>query len=172
MTLQDLGNFAQIVNSIAVVVSLIYLVIQVRLLTIQGRTNTRLAQLELQENFISAQQEDFRRIAENPELYRIWLVGTTQYATMTGEDRERFGFLLYGQMYRYYMAYQAASLEPLVHTRGMIQIDRLARLPAFQSWWERQRVNFAFDPGFVTFVNERITGLMPQASTSTPNIEP
>jgi len=29
---------------------------------------------------------------------------------MSDEDRERFGFLLYGQMYRYYMMYQARSL--------------------------------------------------------------
>jgi hypothetical protein len=36
-------------------------------------------------------------------MYRIWMVGTAQDATMTAEDRERFGFLIYAQMYRYYM---------------------------------------------------------------------
>jgi hypothetical protein len=40
----------------------------------------------------------------------------------------------------------------------MIQIDRLARMPSFQFWWERQKNHFALDPEFVTFVDERISG--------------
>ena len=156
MTLQDLSNIAQVVNSIAVVVTIAYLAIQVRLLTIQSRENTRLAELTLQENFTVAQQDACQRIAENPEAYRIWSVGRARDANMSDEDRERFGFLLYGQMYRYYMMYKARSLEMLEHNLGIIQIDRLARLTSFQAWWIRQRSGFEFDPGFVEIVDERI----------------
>jgi hypothetical protein len=172
MTLQDLSNIAQVVNSIAVVVTIVYLATQVRLLAIQARENTRLAQLTLQENFTSAQQETCLRVAENPEMYRIWMVGTTQDVLMSDEDRERFGFLLYGQMYRYYMMYQAQALEPMELNRGMIQIDRLASMKSFQSWWGRQWSGFDFDPKFVEIVNDRIAVAKRQAMGSTGNDGP
>jgi hypothetical protein len=83
MTLQDLSDIAQVVNSIAVVVTIVYLATQVRLLTIQARENTGLAELTLQENFTAAQEETCQRVAENPEMYRIWKVGTAHDATMS-----------------------------------------------------------------------------------------
>jgi hypothetical protein len=56
----------------------------------------------VQENFVATQQEGMLRIAENPELYRVWRVGSTATESMSDEDRERFGMLLFSQMYRYY----------------------------------------------------------------------
>ena len=43
MTLQDLANIAQLVSAGAVIVSLVYLAIQIRQNTIQIRANSRIA---------------------------------------------------------------------------------------------------------------------------------
>ena len=72
MTLVDLANIAQLVSAGAVIVSLVYLAIQIRQNTIQIRANSRVARLALQEDFVATQQESMMRLAENPELYRIW----------------------------------------------------------------------------------------------------
>lgn len=65
-------------------------------------------------------------------------------------------------MYRYHLMYRASALEPLDHERYLIQIDRVAAWPAFQSWWSRQRSGFSFDPEFAEIVDERIRRVQSQ----------
>ena len=156
MTLQELSEIAQIVSSGAVIVSLVYLAIQIHQSTTQIRANSRIQRLSVQENFVATQQEGMLRIAENPELYRVWRVGSTDHESMSDEDRERFGMLLFSQMYRYYMMFQAREVEPLEHERTLLQLDLFAPMPAFQAWWQRQKRLFGFDPRFLAIVDERI----------------
>ena len=132
MTLQELSEIAQVVSSGAVIVSVVYLAIQIRQNTAQIRANSRIQRLSVQENFVATQQEGMLRIAENPELYRVWRVGSTASESMSDEDRERFGMLLFSQMYRYYMMFQAREVEPLEHERTLLQLDLFAPMPAFQ----------------------------------------
>lgn len=96
------------------------------------------------------------RLAENPELYRIWRLGSTAPERMSDEERERFGMLLFSQMYRYAMMVQAREIDPLAQDRALLQLGLMLRLPAFRSWWERQRYLFAFDAAFVAIIDERI----------------
>lgn len=156
MTLVDLANIAQLVSAGAVIVSLVYLAIQIRQNTIQIRANSRVARLALQEDFVATQQESMMRLAENPELYRIWRLGSTAPERMSDEERERFGMLLFSQMYRYAMMVQAREIDPLAQDRALLQLGLMLRLPAFRSWWERQRYLFAFDAAFVAIIDERI----------------
>jgi hypothetical protein len=156
MTLQDLANIAQLVSTGAVIVSLVYLAIQIRQNTIQIRANSRIARLALQEDFVATQQESMLRLAENPEIYSIWRLGSTAPESMSDEQRERFGMLLFSQMYRYYMMFQAREVEPLEHERTLLQLDLFAPMPAFQDWWQRQKRLFGFDSRFLAIVEERI----------------
>ncbi len=156
MTLEELGNLSEIIGAIAVVISLVYLAVQIRQNTAQIRESSQVSRLLLQENFVSGQEQLIRSFLENEEMFRVWRLGSTTSDELSGDDRERFGLLLYGQMYRYHVMYQASALEPLEHERCRIQIDRFAAMPAFRSWWSRQRSGFAFDPDFVYFVDDRI----------------
>ncbi len=156
MTLEDLGNLGEFIGAFAVVVSLVYLAIQIRQNTAQIREHSQISRLLLQENFVSGQEGLFRGLLESEEMYRIWRLGSTTTDELPAEDRERFGLLLFGQMYRYHVMYQARHLEPLEHERCLIQIDRFAAMLAFRSWWSRQRSSFAFDPEFVKLVDNRI----------------
>ena len=132
-------------------ISLIYLAIQIRQNTAQVRENSQISRLLLQENFVSGQEALIRSFLESKEMYRIWRLGSTTTNELPTEDRERFGLLLYGQMY------QASVIEPLEHERCLIQIDRFAAMYAFRSWWSRQRSGFGFDPEFVALVDDRIS---------------
>jgi hypothetical protein len=172
MTLQELSDIAQIISSGAVIVSLVYLAIQIRQNTIQMRANSRIERLTLQENFVATQQEMVVRVAENPELYRIWRVAWTADDSISDEDRDRLGMLLYSHMCRYYMTFQASDVEPLEQGRTLVQIDFFAPLPAFQSWWQRQNRFFGFDPRFVALVDDRIARARAASSAENPNAEP
>jgi len=162
MTLEDLGNLSEIIGAIAVVISLVYLAVQIRQNTAQIRESSTVSRLLLQENFVSGQEELIRAFLENEEMFRVWRLGSTTTDELSGDDRERFGLLLYGQMYRYHVMYQAIDIEPLERKRCLIQIDRFAAMAAFRSWWSRQRSGFAFDPGFVKLVDDRIISIQKQ----------
>jgi len=157
MTLAELGALGEFVGGIAVILTLVYLAIQIRQNTEQIRESSQVSRLLLQENFVSGQEAFFRSVLENEEVHRVWRLGimaTDEIAP--DEDRERFGFILYGQMYRYHVMYQARAVEPLEHERCLIQVDRMAALPAFRSWWTRHRRSFEFDAEFVELVDSRI----------------
>ena len=159
MTLDDLGNLSEFIGAIAVVISLIYLAIQIRQNTAQMRESSQVSRLLLQENFVSGQEGFFRALLENEEMYRVWRLGSTTTDEISAEeDRERFGLILYGQMYRYHVMYQVRAVEPLENERCLVQIDRFAAMPAFRSWWTRHRSSFAFDSDFVDLVDDRIDG--------------
>jgi len=156
VTLSDIGNLGEAISAIAVVASLVYLSIQIRQNTRQMRHSSDVSRLLLQENFVSGQQRWFQSLLENEEAYRIWRVGTTATQELEADDREKFGILLYSQMYRYQLMFQARSVEPLERARVIVQIDRLADMHAFRSWWRRQRDAFISDEGFVALVDARL----------------
>jgi hypothetical protein len=162
MTLEDLGNLSEIIGAIAVVISLVYLAVQIRQNTAQIRESSQVSRLLLQENFVSGQEQLIRAFLENEEIFRVWRLGSTTTDELSGDDRERFGLLLYSQMYRYHVMYQARDVEPLEQKRCLIQIDRFAAMPAFRSWWSRQRYGFAFDPEFAKLVDDRIISVQNQ----------
>ncbi len=100
MTLEDIGNLSEIIGAIAVVISLVYLAVQIRQNTAQIRESSQVSRLLLQENFVSGQEQLIRSFLENEEMFRVWRLGSTTTDKLSGDDRERFGLLLYGQMYR------------------------------------------------------------------------
>ena len=162
MTLEDLANLSEFIGAVAVVVSLVYLAIQIRQNTAQIRESSHVSRLLLQENFVSGQDSFFRTLLESDEAFRIWRLGSTATDEIASEkDRERFGLILYGQMYRYHVMHQASALEPLENDRALVQIDRVAEMPAFRSWWSRHRPSFAFDSEFVALVDNRIARVHP-----------
>ena len=162
LSLEDLGNLGELISGLAVVISLIYLAVQIRQNTMQMRENSEVSRLLLQENFVSGQEQLTTALLASDEMYRVWRLGSTTREELSGDDRERFGLWLYGEMYRYHLMYRASAVEPLERKRSLIQIDRLATWPAFQSWWSRQGSGFSFDPEFVEIVDDRIRRVQSQ----------
>ena len=68
MTLEDLANLGEFIGAFAVVVSLIYLAIQIRQNTAQIRESSQVSRLLLQENFVSGQETLFRSFLENHDF--------------------------------------------------------------------------------------------------------
>ncbi|MGI9200357.1 MAG: hypothetical protein ACR2QL_04820 [Woeseiaceae bacterium] len=157
MTLEDLANFGEVIGAIAVVISLVYLAIQIRQNSTQINENSQIARLLMQENFVSGQEAFCRLILENENVHRIWNLGFSADGEIESDsDRDLYGFVLYGQMYRYHVMYQARLIEPLEYERCLIHVDRLAGQRPFVSWWSRHRSSFVFDVEFAELVDSRI----------------
>lgn len=131
MTLEQLGNLGELIGAAAVVVSLLYLAVQIR----QGR---RVSQFEAHRNVSDSIASIMGEIAANPDLYRLWKVMTETPDEATHDDRERFGMLLHRFFIVFSDAHRFADTDPHLAMRYKSFIRRLVAMQAVRGWWSRQ----------------------------------
>ena len=83
MNWEAINAISQLVSSIAVVFSVLYLGLQVH-------RSTRVARLATQDAAATALRDVTKPLMENAELERIWRVGLEDLGTLSTEDRARF----------------------------------------------------------------------------------
>ena len=167
--LEDLGNLGDFVGGIGVVVTLVYLAIQIRQNTKQVKQNSRIVGLNAHRDVSKFLTEVLSKVATDPELYRLWRAGFDSPGDLSGDDRERFGMILFQLFTAFENADRFAELEPsLEHRMGPLE-DQLLRAPAAVTWWSRQRRNFAGP--FKSRIDARIKELAANA-TDSPNSSP
>ena len=145
MTLEQLGNLGELVGAVAVIVSLLYLAVQIR----QSR---RVSQFEAHRNISESLVSILGEIATDPELYRLWKVMTETPEEATHDDRERFGMLLHRFFVVFSDAHRFSDTDPHLAMRYRSFIKRLVVMPAVRDWWNRQGALYT-DP-FKSLVDE------------------
>ncbi|HEY2626300.1 MAG TPA: hypothetical protein VGI41_06065 [Candidatus Udaeobacter sp.] len=83
MSWEAINAISQVVSSVAVVLSVLYLGIQVH-------RSTRVAKLATQDAAATALRDVTKPLMENAELERIWRVGLEDLSALSTEDRARF----------------------------------------------------------------------------------
>jgi hypothetical protein len=83
MNWEELSAIAQVIGSIAVIASVLYLAMQVH-------QSTRIAKLAAQDAAATALREVTKPFAENSELARIWRIGLEDLDSLSAEDQARF----------------------------------------------------------------------------------
>src|SRR5438874_1831264 len=83
MNWEAINAISQLVSSIAVVFSVLYLGLQVH-------RSTRVARLATQDAAATALRDVTKPLMENAELERIWRVGLEDLGALSTEDRARF----------------------------------------------------------------------------------
>ena len=83
MNWEAINAISQLVSSIAVVLSVLYLGLQVH-------RSTRVAKLATQDAAATALRDVTKPLMENAELERIWRVGLEDLSALSVEDRARF----------------------------------------------------------------------------------
>lgn len=151
---EAISAVAEIVGAAAVVVSLIYLAVQIR----QSGRIGRLAAHQSLSDSISAAMEPFY---SDTEMSRIWHLAATAPDELSPEERERFGIALYLIFGKFYNAYLLADIDPVLSGRYLELMDRFLVRPGVQSWWERQRTHF--DPEYAALVQSRLEALTAKA---------
>jgi len=133
MSLQDLGSIGNLIGAIAVVVSLVYLAIQVRQNTRAVRAST--------ERAVFAQNMDFdRMLVSDPELNRIWTLGRSKPDQLTEEQSRRFRRMM-SMYYRHfedlYFQHQDALVGDRVFDAWRTIGLELSTQPGAILWWNR-----------------------------------
>lgn len=83
MSWEAINAISQLVSSIAVVLSLLYLALQVH-------RGTRIARISAQDSASSALRDVTKPFMENAELGRIWQQGLEDLGTLSAADQVRF----------------------------------------------------------------------------------
>ena len=150
MTLNDLGNIGELLGGIAVVISLLYLAVQIR-------HSSQISKFDAHRSLSNDMASILGNIASDPDLYRIWDVMTNHPDRATEHDRERFGMLLYQIFTTFSDADRFHNMDRDLEVRYQQYMERFLRFEAVRGWWSRQGKYY---PGpFQTKVASRISAI-------------
>jgi len=141
VTLSDLGNVGEFIASIGVVVSLVYLGIQIR-------QNSRIVKAATHHSSSRAWTELEVALATDSEAPRILLKGNRSYAELNLEERFRYSLLMRAILHQHE--------DDFVQVReGLIDANKIARHrrpvaealagPAARDWWTANAHLFSQD---------------------------
>ena len=102
MALDQLGSIGSIISGIAVVISLIYLAIQIRQNTEAGRTSTY-------QSIVSDFGTMNNNLAGNPELSHMFVDALENYHEFDDQEKARISQMFF-QIFRFFQLYLAVLL--------------------------------------------------------------
>ena len=146
MSLNELGNIGEFLSSIAVIISLIYLAIQIKKNTETERTSTY-------QSVVSDFGALNGRMASTPELSYLIVRALENFSDLNPDEKARASQILFACFHYFenmYYQYRKGYLEKEVWLGWeRIMLSYYAR-PGFQSWWAIRRD--VFSDSFATFL--------------------
>ena len=134
MSLEDLGNIGEFVGAIAVVVSLIYLGLQIRQNTAALRTASR-------QDIVSGYRAHGRLFIE-PGTSRAYTDGLYRYPDMPFDERNVFGNLLGDHAVFFQSVFalrEAGTLEDEIYQAYLDWFSSHLATPGGTAWWAQIR---------------------------------
>jgi hypothetical protein len=163
MSLQDLGNLGEFVAAVAVLVTLIYLALQIRQNTRQIVQNTQSLRLAANHAFKRDGQDLRMTIAQDPEMARILRVGLADRSSLDENDYMRFNVMLAAIFEHLQFAFERRE-EGLVDWDAQERFTRTYMAqPGARDWWNSGRE--ILNEPFVDHVEKR---LLPASKGSRP----
>ena len=135
MTLQDLGNVGEFLGAVAVLVSLIYLALQIRQNTTTVRAGTSAA---ISESLARFQEV----VGSDPKTARLWIRGFGGDPSLDSEDALQFGLLFASYMRRVENAYYQqlrGFVDPQHWQTTERTLSTLMGSMGARDWWARSR---------------------------------
>jgi hypothetical protein len=135
MNWDAVGAIAELLGSLAVVATLIFLIRQIR-------TNSVMVQNATSQGAAEAIADWARQLTENPELYKIYRTGLKDDSSLNREDRGRFDLVLfqaYNSISSIYLQYQNGGFQEGRWESEMRVFARNYNTPGGRASWERQK---------------------------------
>ena len=152
MNWDAIGSIGEIVGAIAVVVSLIYLAVQVR-------QNTKIVAANTFQAVSSSASYTSMEIAQSPHLSRLVLKLFGENGDLSPEESMQ-AQLVFRAIFRnyenYFYQYSRGYFEEEVWDGYMRTMSEQLSIPFGQTWWKNHQK--AFGSTFVEFVNRELLG--------------
>jgi hypothetical protein len=139
VTLNELGNIGEFLSSIGVIVSLVYLAVQIRKNTETERTSTY-------QSVVSDFGSLNRTMASDAKLSYLYVQAMENFAELDADEKARISQLFFATFHYFenmYYQYQKGYLEEDVWQGWKrLMLTYYAR-PGFQTWWSIRRDVFS-----------------------------
>jgi hypothetical protein len=148
--LDALGNVGDFVGGLAVVVTLIYLAIQVRSNTVALRTASR------QE--IVAGIRTHIQFFVDPRIWRAYVEGLSEFPDMPFDERGRFSTVLFDHSLSFqsvFAVHESGQLEDETYQSYLTWFSCQLATPGGSAWWQEHRMQFP--PRMMDAVEERLS---------------
>ena len=139
MSLEDLGNIGEFVGAFAVVLSLIYLAVQIR-------QNTEMLRASTHHGMTAAGTELNKLLAGNDAVAHIFFTGLHDARNLSPEERFRLDLLMRSTFAFYEDTYlqmrkNVLDTEAWESRRG--RLGQFVNQPGAQWWWNRHSENYS-----------------------------
>jgi hypothetical protein len=148
--LRDVASVAEIIGAVAIVVSLIYVGIQVN-------DSTRAVRSATASDTSSAISAWYAQVGSDTEATRILLHTMNDPESVTREEALQFVYMIHGLMTQYQIAYYLSEEQTLdVQLRQSLvnTITGVREQPGFLMYWQQRRD--LFDPDFREFMDDLV----------------
>jgi hypothetical protein len=166
MTLDQLGSIGEIIGAFGVVISLVYLAIQIRRNTEAERTSTY-------QSIVSDFGALNNTMASTPELSHLFVEAMENYHQLSPDEKARISQLFF-QCFRYFenMFYQQRKgyLDEEVWTGWKRLMLTYYSRPGFQTWWQHRRD--VYSEPFAIFLETEKLGRKIPSYHQISNLEP
>lgn len=173
MTLQDLGSLGEFVGAIAIVVSFVYLAMQIRSNTRQVEENTR----SMRVGQLDATLQSFSHFREylitNSETAELWQRGLADRSSLKGQERLRFDLLLLDLMTKVQAVYLRAQFtaDEFHWDNTVRSVESILTTKGVRDWWPSARGGCHEE--FALIVDQIVTGSpAAQRDVAADNLDP
>lgn len=152
MNWQAVSALSEIISAIAVIVTLIYLAIQIR-------ESAKASRSTAVTDATSAVQAWYQELGSNPEAAKLFLKGMSQPDALSNEDQFQFLMLVHSVFLGFQRSYflsQAGTLDVALRDSIGTAMRSVNHLPGMRMYW-RQRKAY-FQPEFVAWAEELLAG--------------
>jgi hypothetical protein len=150
MTLQDLGGIGEFIGGIAVVISLVYLAVQIR-------QNTKSVRASTYQAILDSSRSDTELLLVHPHLERVYRVGRRNPEKLNDDERPLFRMLVAQLLLSsesLFLQHQQGAIDSDYWQRRQQTLRGLLSQPGVRQWWAaRGTPREYYDPGFRELVD-------------------
>ena len=162
MNWEAVSGIAEIVGVIVVVISLLYVGVQIR-------QNTRATRYQATQNLVAGMSDAHFPISSDGEFAAIARKGGYDRSSLTDDEQLRYNMWMFSLFNQYdfaYHKYKAGELDEIIWKKLEYEVPRwIASLPGVREWWEQDKERMSRD--FVNYVEKRVVDLPPSKSLPT-----
>ncbi|MFK7899038.1 MAG: hypothetical protein AB8G23_24625 [Myxococcota bacterium] len=150
MDLNVLGNLGDFIGGIAVVVTLVYLALQIRQNTSVLKTASRQA--------VAEGYRDCNRLRMDPAAALAWTNGLTSYPDLPFEEKNYFNTIIIDEALFFqgaFALYESGQLEEQTYSAYLAWFSSIVTTPGGTVWWETTGRPI-FVPSAVSAVDARL----------------
>ena len=142
LKLSEIASIAEIIGAFAIVISLVYVGVQLT-------QNTKGIRAQSYYNVLSGKNALYRELAANEELFSILVQGMVADPPLTSVlDGARTHLILYAFMNEFetsYLLYKADAVEEEIWLRDKAQMAGMIGFPGMINWWSLAKQYFHKD---------------------------